>query len=167
MDGEGDAVASWCGDIPDTFLVFWIPVGVVWAVEGATWTRGCPATTCRDIQQSEGKKESVSNCSNQVCRINICPLNIHFNMGMGKHRKHTTTRWLYVHSSAHVSGIFLRPLRLLPLLCLCCILVTHQILKFEENYRKGCTAILVTRMTRTGAPGCVKFSHFIWSSPTI
>lgn len=38
VDGEGDAAASCCGDIPDTLPVFWILVGVAWAVEGATGT---------------------------------------------------------------------------------------------------------------------------------
>lgn len=45
-DGDGDAAASRSGNIPDTLSVFWVSVGVVWAVEGATRSRELPSTTC-------------------------------------------------------------------------------------------------------------------------
>lgn len=45
-DGDGDAAASRGGNIPDTLSVFWVSVGVVWAVEGATRSRELPSTTC-------------------------------------------------------------------------------------------------------------------------
>lgn len=52
VDGEGDAAARRCGDVPDTLPVFWIPVGVVRAVEGTAGAGELLATTCR----SEGTK---------------------------------------------------------------------------------------------------------------
>lgn len=46
MDGDGDAAAS-CGcNVPDALSVFWVSVGVVRAVEGTTWSRELPSTTC-------------------------------------------------------------------------------------------------------------------------
>ena len=47
MDSKSDAATSCRRNIPDALLVFWIPVWVVWTVEGATGTRMLPTTTCR------------------------------------------------------------------------------------------------------------------------
>lgn len=46
MDGNRDAAASGSGDVPGALSVFWVPVGVVWAVERATGSRELPSTTC-------------------------------------------------------------------------------------------------------------------------
>lgn len=50
VDSEGDAAASRRGHVPQTFLVFGVPVGVVWAAEGARGTREFPTTACKDTR---------------------------------------------------------------------------------------------------------------------
>lgn len=46
VDGDGDAAASGGGNIPDALSVFWVSVGVVRAVEGATRSGELPSTAC-------------------------------------------------------------------------------------------------------------------------
>lgn len=64
VDGDGDAAASRGGNIPDTLSVFWVSVGVVWAVEGATWSGELPSTTCTGTNNPglshKGKKHLIN-----------------------------------------------------------------------------------------------------------